>query len=178
MTEFSASIAAAAVRHGLDADLVAAIVRIESSGDPLAWNPEPRYHYLWDVRLRQPFRSLTPAEVASEVPPPDFPALVGDPDQEWWAQQASWGLMQLMGAVARELDCRAPYLTALCAYPDANLDLGCRKLAQLLTWTKGHVARACAAYNAGPGGVASVAGRRYATKVVVARDQIRREGHA
>jgi hypothetical protein len=92
----------AARTSGLNVDFVTAIVLVESAGDPFAWNPEPRYRALWNVRTKAPFRALTDAEIASEVPPVDFPYLLGGRDQEWWAQQASWGLMQIMGAVARE----------------------------------------------------------------------------
>ena len=94
---------AKAAAHGLPPLLITALVEQESAGDPYAWNPEPRYRYLWDVKRNAPFRTPTEAERASEIPPHDFPTLGGDRDQEWWGQQASWGLMQVMGAVAREL---------------------------------------------------------------------------
>lgn len=116
--------------HGLPRALVAAIVEAESAGEPWAWNPEPRYRYLWDVKRLRPFRALTPEEIRSEVPPADFPALAGDRDQEWWAQRASWGLMQVMGAVAREAGFRGPWLPAILEV-QANLDLGCKHLARL-----------------------------------------------
>lgn len=108
-------------------ELVLAIVQVESSGDPWAWNPEPHYRYLVNVRTGQPFRALTPLERNSETPPKDFPCLAGDPDQEWWGQQASWGLMQLMGACARERGFKGPYLTELCD-PAMNLRYGCQHL--------------------------------------------------
>lgn len=116
--------------HGLPRALVAAIVTVESAGEPWAWNPEPRYRYLWDVKRGAPFRDLAPDEIASSAPPRDFPTLAGDPDQEWWAQRASWGLMQVMGAVARERGFRGPWLPAILEVP-MNLDLGCRHLAGL-----------------------------------------------
>jgi hypothetical protein len=122
-------IAKAAHEHALDVRLVRAVVLVESGENEWAWNPEPRFRYLWDVRRNAPFRHLTAAEIASEVPPPDFPTLAGDRDQEWWCQTASWGLMQVMGGVARELGCRAPYLTSLCS-PAVGLHWGCLKLRQ------------------------------------------------
>lgn len=129
-TPFTQEITAAASRHGLPPDLVTAIVAVESAGNPWAWNPEPRYRYYWDVRTNTFFRAPSPQELASERPPADFRALGGDPDQEWWAQAASWGLMQVMGAVAREYGFEAPYLTKLLD-PLPNLEYGCRHLARL-----------------------------------------------
>lgn len=143
-------VARAVEYHGLPARLVAAIIAQESAGKPWAWNPEPRYRYFWDVRARTPFRLVTTAEIASQFPPADFPALAGDRDQEWWAQQASWGLMQVMGAVAREHGYPGPYLTELCD-PQVGVDYGCRHLSRL---AQRHLDRVgwpgvIAAYNAG-----------------------------
>lgn len=135
--------------HEIDPRIVRAVVSVESSGNPCAWNPEQRYRYFWNVKLWKPFRSITDAENASEFPPKDFPTLAGDPDNEWWAQQASWGVMQVMGAVAREQGCREPYLTALCRDTAIGLLFGCRVLQSHLRWSKGVVDQALAAYNGG-----------------------------
>lgn len=163
---------------GLNPDIAEAIVRVEDrAGDPYAWNPEPRYRYLWNVRVGKPFRPLTDVERASEVPPPDFPCLAGDPDQEWWGQQASWGFFQIMGAVAREHGFREPFLPALCD-PMANVTLGCRIVRDLVLWADGDVAQAAAAYNAGKGGWKSDAGLAYGAKVLAALAEIERERRA
>lgn len=158
----------AATEHDLRPALVAAVVSVESGGVPWAWNPEPRWRYFWDVRRGQPFRPVSTLEIANQFPPQDFPALVGDRDQEWWAQQASWGLMQVMGAVARELGCKAPYLTSLCN-PDVGLHWGCLKLHTELQWAAGDVAAALAAYNGGRAGNAPggpLRNQAYADKVL------------
>lgn len=152
-------------KHGLDPELVLALVQQESSGNAYAWNPEPKYRYLVNVKTRAPFRTLTPAELASEFPPKDFPCLAGDPDQEWWAQQASWGLMQVMGAVAREWNFRGPYLTEL-TEAHINLEIGCRVLASHLRWSGGDLAKALGAYNAGRGNAEGAMGRAYSRKVL------------
>ena len=115
---------------------------------------------------------MTPIIVASKFPPADFRALEGDPDQEWWGQQASWGLMQIMGAVARELGFAGLYLPALCD-PALNLTYGCQKLQLELEWAKGDVRAALAAYNGGragnaPGGPLRTAA--YAEKVLASVD--------
>lgn len=132
LQEHRDAIYAAAAKHGLPSRMVAAVVMIESAGDPAAWNPEPRYRYFVDCRTGKPFRRVTAAEIASKFPPADFPCLAGDPDQEWWAQQASWSLMQTMGAVARERGCKSSYLVDLARFPAMALDVGCRYLASLV----------------------------------------------
>jgi soluble lytic murein transglycosylase-like protein len=138
-------------KYELDVRVVAALIEQESGGNQYAYNPEPRYRYLWDVRRNGPFRELTLTETASKFPPKDFGSLIGDPDQEFWAQQASWGLMQIMGAVARGHGCRVPYLTEL-TDEAVNLEYGCMHLAQQLKWAKGNVTQALAAYNGGRAG--------------------------
>jgi len=154
---------------GLDDALVRAVIAVESSGDRWAWNPEPRYRWFWDVRAWRPFRPVTSAEIRSKTPPPDFPSLGGDPDQEWWAQQASWGPMQVMGAVAREFGFRGRYLTALCDEA-IGVEYGCRVLAARLAWAKGDIDAALAAYNGGTAGNApGVARKRNAAYVAKVR---------
>lgn len=159
--QYRADVVATAKSFNLDPKIVAALVMTESGGNPWAWNPEPRYHYFWDVKHNQPFRVLTSAEVALKSPPADFTAKSGDPDQEWWGQQASWGLMQVMGAVAREIGFAGPYLTELCD-PVKNLVIGCRRFSRLLEWSQGNTAQALAAYNGGEGGNASAPFRNQA----------------
>jgi len=163
-TLYRAQIEAAAEAEMLDADLVEAIVIIESSGNRYAWNPEPRYRYVWNVRTHKPFRALAPSETLSKFPPSDFPTKAGDADQEWWGQQASWGLMQIMGAVARERGFVGPYLPEL-TEPEANLFWGCAHLGRLLEWANGDIHKTLAAWNAGPGNWLSSVGQSYANKV-------------
>jgi soluble lytic murein transglycosylase-like protein len=174
-TTWTHDIAHAAGVNGIDKHLAEAIVIAESAGNPWAINYEPRYRYLVNVRTGEPFRKLTPAESTSEVPPIDFPTVAGDPDQEWISQQASWGLMQIMGALARELGFKGPYLTELCRV-DLNLRLGCVHLGNLLRWANENVEKAVGAYNAGYGGWDSAAGRAYRQKVLALRADLTRIG--
>lgn len=111
--------------------LVYAMIHVESAYLPYAWNPEPHYRWFWDVKNNAPFRPVAINEVSNKYPPKDFPCLAGDPDQEWWAQQASWGLMQIMGAVAREMGYEGEYLPAIC-FPSINISLGVAFLSRLL----------------------------------------------
>lgn len=142
-------VSTAATRHGLFPAMVWGVVQVESSGNPWAWNPEPHYRYLWDLRRWSPFRSLTAQERQSEAPPRDFTAPRGvAADAEWWGQQASWGLMQVMGAVAREIGYAEPFLTGLC-HPETGLEYGCRFLARQMRAYDGQAHLAVAAYNAG-----------------------------
>lgn len=172
--QFQTEITAAAAKRGLDPMLVGGIVSHESSFNSYAWNPESAYRYYWNVRTRQPFRAVTPAELLDEKPPIDFSCLAGDPDQEWWAQSASWGLMQIMGAVARDQGFRGSYLTEL-VDPVVNLDLGCAHLQSLMTWAKGDVDRALAAYNGGKSGnfTKPYRNQQYATLVIAARSNLK-----
>lgn len=169
-----------ATSHGIDPNLLEALVLQESGGNPWAWNPEPHYRYFWDVRHHRPFRALTSEERQSERPPKDFPCLAGDPDQEWWAQQASWGLLQLMGAVARELGFKNPYLPELCD-PQVNLTLGARHLGNRLRWAAGDTKAALSAYNAGTAGGPAQAILRagnYATEVLQKYEQLVKASNA
>lgn len=165
-TAFTGDITILARRIGLDPDLVEALVIVESGGDPDAWKPEPRYPYLWDVREGKPFRELTLEESIRNFPPKDFPALAGSSIQEWQGQRASWGLMQVMGAVAREYGFTGPYLTTLCSRPEVNLDKGTKVLARVLKRANGNVREALGIYNAGWGGRFSEPGLKYADKVL------------
>jgi len=137
-------------RH-LSPELLEGIVRVESGGDPWAWNPEPHYRYLVDASTGRPFRRLTPEEIASESPPGDFPSCPGladDVDAEWWGQQASWGPMQVMGAVAREHGFRA-HFPRLCQ-PAVGVHYGALHLASLKRrFSKLGTDAVIAAYNAG-----------------------------
>jgi hypothetical protein len=146
-----ASVIKAAHDHGLDPDLLVALVLTESGGDQWAYNPEQRYIYFWDVKLWKPFRKISATESASEYPPGDFPTLIGDRDQEWWAQQASWGILQVMGAVAREHGYRGPWLTKLNDL-ETGLLYGCLVMKKLLQWSGGVTDQALAAYNGGRSG--------------------------
>lgn len=153
---------------GLPPKLVTCVVAVESGWNPHAWNPEPHYRWFWDVRRNAPFRPVTEIESKAEKPPTDFPCLADDPDQEWWAQQASWGLMQTMGAVARERGCTARYLPALCL-PEVGLEYGCRHLAHLRD--RHHATHGwdgvLAAYNTGSPNIGTD-GRVYVAKVKIA----------
>ena len=134
-------------QYGITPSLLAALAWKESGFYPHAFNPEPRFPYFVDVRTGLPFRKVTDAEIASKVPPADFHTLYGDLDQEGWLQQASIGLCQVMGAVAREMGFHGRSLLEL-VKTDVNLDLGAHHLSKQIT-RFGSAADGLSAYNAG-----------------------------
>lgn len=161
-----------AERHHLPPTLVCAVVTVESGWETTACRVEPHYRYLWDVRGNRPFRRITVAESRDEQAPYDFHASAGaDRNTEWQHQQTSWGLMQIMGAVARERGCTARFLTALCE-PGVGLEYGCLHLAHyayacryldLYGWSG-----VCRAYNGGPHAAVHATNPEYPHKVLAA----------
>jgi soluble lytic murein transglycosylase-like protein len=111
-----------AAKYGLDPAIVCAVVEQESSWNPWAIRYEPEFfaRYLETMSL---------------------------PATEMRARAFSFGLMQCMGQVARELGFAGASLAQLCD-PDIGLDVGCRKLAACFkAWTTPEVALLC--YNGG-----------------------------
>jgi len=115
---------ATASRHALDPALVCAVVEQESSWDPQAIRYEPAF------RTR-------------------YVAPLGLPPTEEIARSISWGLMQVMGQVAREHGFAGKFFTSLCD-PAAGLDIGCQVLGAKLSAAGGDdVSRALLLWNGG-----------------------------
>jgi soluble lytic murein transglycosylase-like protein len=118
---------AVAQEMGQDVGLALAIARVESSGNPLAARYEP--HYRW---------TLTPEKFAK--------AIMITEETELMFQKTSLGVMQVMGALARELGFRG-HLTGLC-YPEIGARYGVMQLEKL--WLRyNNIEDVIAAYNAG-----------------------------
>lgn len=119
----------AAQKHGLDFWTLVAQVERESSGNPLAMRWEPGYRWFY--------------------PPGTIPS----DEQEKLFQMTSWGLLQIMGATARELGYREPATlwpsSPLKLDPVTALDLGCVYLKKMLTRWGGATRDGLSAYNAG-----------------------------
>jgi soluble lytic murein transglycosylase-like protein len=109
--------------HGLDPALVCAVVEQESAWDAHAIRYEPGFRA----------RYVAPLEL---------------PPTEEIARSISWGLMQVMGQVAREHGFQRPFLSALCD-PSAGLTFGCVVLAAKLAAAGGNVPRGLALWNGG-----------------------------
>ena len=122
-TELIALAHVAAKKHALDPALVCAVIEQESAWDPHAIRYEPAF------RMR-------------------YVAPLGLPPTEEIARSISWGLMQVMGQVARERGFTGNFLSALCDAA-AGLDIGCSVLASKLTAAGGEVAQALARWNGG-----------------------------
>lgn len=130
--EIMQCIETAADIHGLPVALVAAIVKTESSFDPAAIRYEPQFYARYIVG--KPIAAIPPCS----------------PDTERTSRAISWGLMQIMGATARERGFRGAFLSELCD-PAVGLYWGCAHLVYLKSqYQKSHGTEGViAAYNAG-----------------------------
>lgn len=126
--EIEAIIIEEAKSAGVDVWLALAIAQTESAGDHLAVRFEPRWKYYFDVP-QFAFRNRV------------------SQDTERALQSVSWGLMQVMGSVCRELH-YVDSLIKLGNDPRLGAKYGCMKLAQLMKkYPK--LEDAIASYNAG-----------------------------
>ena len=114
---------AAAAQHSLDPALVCAIVEQESAWDPHAIRYEPAFR----TRYVSPLGLAPTEEVARSI---------------------SWGLMQVMGQVAREHGFTAKSLAALCD-PATSLAIGCAVFAAKLRTSTNDAVHALALWNGG-----------------------------
>jgi hypothetical protein len=126
----------------LQPNIVKAVIMVESNGDTFAVRFEPNWRWwlnpkYWARRVRVTTRT------------------------EAICQQMSWGPMQIMGTVARELGFEQD-MPALCQ-PATGIYYGCKKLSQLLKKYT-YIRPALSAYNTGRPN--SRKGRRYAEKVL------------
>lgn len=130
----------AASAHGLDSTLVCAVVEQES-----AWNP-------WAMRYEPAFftKYVAPLYTNNKISA-----------SEAYARGFSWGLMQVMGQVARENGFSEAFLSELCD-PTEGLDIGCKVLRRKLDSMAGDTARGLLAWNGGgnPAYPAQVLARR------------------
>ncbi len=120
-----------AARHQLPPVLITSIVTQESSGNPWAFRFEPAFLARYVEPAPRRF-----GEVSIE--------------SERMGRATSWGLMQVMGQVARERGFLGVYLPELCE-PGTGIEYGCRQLALLRTryLASDGWAGVIAAYNAG-----------------------------
>ena len=113
--------------HSVSPELIFAFIKKESAFNVLAMRFEQNWKYLFDIET---FAKLNKVSFNTEKS----------------LQSHSWGLMQVMGTVARELGHRGSLLELL--IPDVNLKYGILKYKQLL---KKYHTEECAisAYNQG-----------------------------
>src|SRR5690606_31490886 len=96
--------------HGIDPYIVGAIIRKESLGEKYSFRHEPNWKYAYKVDY---FAKLIGSSQATEEA----------------GQKSSWGLMHVMGTVARERGFRG-WFPELCV-PEVGVDYGCRQLRYL-----------------------------------------------
>lgn len=145
-------IVSAAKVERLDWELVAAIVSVESNGNPVAMRYEANYRHTLAVHQWANSLMITP-------------------ETEELLQKSSQGLMQVMGALFREMGYRG-YLPVLDAAE--NLKYGCKHLRSL--FDRGYTEeQVVAAYNAGTprrrGGM--YVNQRYVDRVYVKLRELR-----
>jgi soluble lytic murein transglycosylase-like protein len=116
-----------AAAHGLEPALVCAVIEQES-----AWNP-------WAVRYELAFlsRYVAPLYTAGKISA-----------TEAYTRAISWGLMQVMGQVARESGFGKNSLAELCD-PKIGVEFGCQILAKHMSRAKGDATQALLAWNGG-----------------------------
>lgn len=112
-----------AQQHSLDPALVCAVIEQESSWDTHAIRYEPAFRSRYVVPLE-----LAPTE---EI-----------------ARSISWGLMQVMGQVAREHGFSEKFLSALCESKN-GLVIGCLVLTSKFSQANGNLVRALQFWNGG-----------------------------
>ncbi len=111
----------------LDPIVVASICFVETRGETLATRYEPNWKYFKNVAYFAKMNGIS--EETEKV-----------------AQATSWGIMQVMGTVARELGLQS-HLTTLIDI-DQGLHYGCFKLSNLVS-KHGNIFKAISAYNTG-----------------------------
>jgi soluble lytic murein transglycosylase-like protein len=116
-----------AAKHGLEPALVCAVIEQES-----AWNP-------WAVRYEPGFlsRYVAPMYTAGKLSA-----------TEAYTRSMSWGLMQVMGQVAREFGFAGKSLAELCN-PAIGVEFGCLILAARLARAHEDVSAALLSWNGG-----------------------------
>jgi len=116
-----------AISFALDPALVCAVVEQESAWNTFSMRFEPAFFAKYVASL------YTNNKVTAS---------------EAYARGFSWGLMQVMGQVARESGYDAPFLSAICD-PQQGLALGCKVLRRKFDVSGGDTTRALLAWNGG-----------------------------
>ena len=130
----------AAEHHALPPTLVRAIVMVESGGHSDVQRYEPAFYTRYIEG--KPYKSFGLSHLS-----------------EGYQRATSYGLMQVMGEVARELGLTSPSIEKALCDPATCLDYGCKLLAKLADKYQSRPDKwpaVCAAYNGGPGAVRGV----------------------
>jgi len=118
------------LKTSLDPGLVRGVISVESGWDTWATRYEKKYRWLWPGYNQV----VAPAGVSH--------------DTEVMQQMTSWGLMQVMGAVAREMGFRERFISRLCN-PIVGVRYGCKYLEHMKEKRGWDGEDLISAYNAG-----------------------------
>jgi soluble lytic murein transglycosylase-like protein len=140
--------AAVAAKHNLNPSVVMAICEVESGWDTYAVRYEPQWKYILEPALWS--KKVETSAATEKV-----------------LQSCSWGLMQVMGTVARELGFSEDF-PRLCL-PEVGIQYGCLKLVDCLKKYP-QLPDALASYNAG--NPKYPAGKLYAGKILAKLDAV------
>lgn len=146
---------AAAETYRLDPELVIAVCMQESSGRTHAYRYEPGF-WMRYLNGKPEWDGMIPQRVS-----------------------ASYGLMQVLYVVARELGFPRQDPPEYLFVPAVGLEYGCRALRDRLGWAKGDAPAALAAYNGGKThdnapGVEPKRNQKYVTEALRWLDRVRR----
>lgn len=114
--------------HSIDPTLVASVIMVESSGRPAAIRFEKNFRWTLHIHHFADMNNITH-------------------DTELMLQKSSFGLMQVMGAVARELGYQKNLSKLI--EPKMGIEYGCKKLRQLFDKHGSKLDDVIASYNAG-----------------------------
>lgn len=131
----------AARAHDIWPELVCAVIEQESSWDRWAVCYEPAFYKRY---IEPQIARLGGDDGAQQLA--THPAALSETEAR--ARAFSWGLMQVMGQVAREHRFSGSSLAELCD-PATGLDVGCRVLAAKIAAAEGNVVRALLLWNGG-----------------------------
>ena len=113
---------------GLDPALVCAVIEQESGWNTWAMRYEPAFFAKYVAPLYTTNNKMSATEAH--------------------ARGSSWGLMQVMGQVARENGFTVFFLSALCD-PEQGIKIGCRVLSKKIAAAKGDIRAGLLAWNGG-----------------------------
>jgi len=106
----------------ISVDLVLALIWQESAGNEWAIRHEYAYQYFYNYKDHYALYDRNQSVSGNRIKAQTILGLT-----EFFAQSTSWGLLQIMGAAARERGFKARYLSELCD-PQANLLFGLKHL--------------------------------------------------
>ena len=126
--------------YGVEPGLLLAMVWQESSGDEAALRYEVGWRYFWNPKADD---SLYSKGWTVEQNRAHAWNVLGS--TEFHSQSFSWGLLQVMGSVARELGLKG-YLAKICE-PQVGLKMGLLHMQKKMKQAKGDVRKALEFYN-------------------------------